>query len=189
MESEMERPTAWEEIGAKVPAAMGSQLTQRSDSSLATSSLPANLQPASLPEFIQALTPCLQLCAPVGMSLEDRDTWFDAAFMAIGHLPPDILRDAARAAMRKADHPAKIVPAIMAEAEDRVEMRRQSNRYTALPPYAEHDQRDFEAWIEALPTASEIGNVPQRWIDIAVARNLIRRTPDKSLVIRRKQTA
>jgi len=185
MESEMERPTAWEEIGAKVPAAMGSQLTQRSDSSLATSNLPADLQPASLPEFIQALTPCLQLCAPVGMSLEDRDTWFDAAFMAIGHLPPDILCDAAQAAMRKADHPAKIVPAIMAEAEERIEKRRQASRYTALPSAPDHDQSDFDLWIASLATGGEIGDAPKRWIDIAVARNVIRRSPDGILTIRR----
>jgi len=123
------------------------------------------------------------------MSLEDRDTWFDAAYMAIGHLPPDILRDAARDAMRKADHPAKIVPTIMAEAEERMEMRRQANRYTSLPSPAAHDQRDFEAWAEALPTGGEIGDAPLRWIDIAVARNLIRRMPDSSLIVRRKQSA
>lgn len=165
-------------------------MTQRNDSLPATTpNLPADLRPASLPEFIQAVTPCLHLCAPVGMSLEDRDTWFDAAYMAIGHLPPDILCDAAQAAMRKADHPAKIVPAIMAEAEERVAMRRQANRYTALPSPSDNDQRDFEAWIAALPTSDEIGNVPQRWIDIAIARNVIRRMPDKTLVIRRKRSA
>jgi hypothetical protein len=165
-------------------------LTRHSDSlPVTTRSLPADLQPATVPEFIQAVTPCLHLCAPVGMSLEDRDTWFDAAYMAIGHLPPDILHDAARAAMRKADHPAKIVPAIIAEAAERVEMRRQANRYTALPPPAEHDQRDFDRWIAALPVTGEIGDVPQRWIDIAMARNVIRRMPDKSLIVRRKQAA
>ena len=186
----MDEPTAWQELGGLVPAGTEQQLTQRNDSLPATRrNLPADLQPASVPEFIQAVTPCLHLCAPVGMSLEDRDTWFDAAYMAIGHLPPDILRDAARDAMRKADHPAKIVPTIMAEAEERMEMRRQANRYTALPSPTAHDQRDFEAWIEALPTGGEIGDAPQRWIDIAIARNAIRRMPDGSLIVRRKQSA
>jgi len=88
------------------------RLTPRSGSSLAI-----RPQPASLPEFITALTPCLQLCAPVGMTVEDRDTWFDAAYMAVGHLPPDVLRAAALRAMQTADHPSKIVPAIIRETE------------------------------------------------------------------------
>lgn len=44
----------------------------------------------------------------------------------------------------------------------------------------------FERWIGELPEADEIGDVPDRWIDIAIARNLIRRMPDKSMIIRRK---
>jgi hypothetical protein len=50
-----------------------------------------------------------------------------------------------------------------------------------------HDR--FNRWIAELPEADEIGDVPQRWIDIAIARNLIRRQPDKSLIIRRKIAA
>ncbi len=139
MENEMERPTAWEEIGGRAPAATGSQLTQHNGSSLATTSnLPAELQPASLPEFIQSLTPCLQLCAPVGMSVEDRDTWFDAAFMAIGHLPPDILKSSALKAMQIADHPSKIVPAIMKESEDWLALRRGAARYASAPSLTYH---------------------------------------------------
>lgn len=88
------------------------QLTPRNGSSLAI-----RQHPASLPEFITALTPCLQLCAPVGMTVEDRDTWFDAAYMAVGHLPADVLRKAAIRAMQTADHPSKIVPAIIRETE------------------------------------------------------------------------
>lgn len=127
-------PSAWEEIGAQ-PRGTVVQLTPRNASSPATT--PDNLVPATMPEFIKALTPCLQLCAPVGMTIEDKDTWFDAAYMAVGHLPPDILRDAALSAMQTADHPAKIVPAIMREAGERIESRKRFaetiNRYSALP--------------------------------------------------------
>lgn len=83
------------------------------------SSLAIPQQPVSLSEFIISLTPCLQLCAPVGMSVEDRDTWFDAAYLAVGHLPPNVLRRAAIRAMQTADHPSKIVPAIIREIETR----------------------------------------------------------------------
>ena len=48
-----------------------------------------------------------------------------------------------------------------------------------------YDQAAFDLWIAALPTGGEIGDAPQRWIDIAVARNAIRRAPDGALTIRR----
>jgi len=88
------------------------QLTPRSGRSLATVT-----QPVSFPEIVHALTPCLQLCAPVGMSIDDKDTWYDAAYMALSHLPAGAVKAAAVRAMQTADHPSKIVPAIIREIE------------------------------------------------------------------------
>lgn len=48
-----------------------------------------------------------------------------------------------------------------------------------------YDQAAFDQWIAALPIDGEIGDAPQRWIDIAIARNAIRRSPDGTLTIRR----
>jgi len=88
------------------------QLTPRNGRSLATVT-----QPVSFPEIVHALTPCLQLCAPVGMSVDDKDTWYDAAYMALAHLPAGAVKAAAVRAMQTADHPSKIVPAIIREIE------------------------------------------------------------------------
>lgn len=67
------------------------------------------------PEFVTSVMPCLQLVAPVGMTGEEQDTWFEAAFVALQGIPIGLLKRGALAAMRTADHHSKIVPAIIAE--------------------------------------------------------------------------
>lgn len=64
------------------------------------------------------MTPCLQLVAPVGMDEDSQDTWFEAARKALADIPIGLLQRGVAAAMRKADHPSKIVPAIMAHIGD-----------------------------------------------------------------------
>jgi hypothetical protein len=59
----------------------------------------------------------------------------------------------------------------------------------AIRDCEQFSHESFKRWIDGLPDADEIGDVPTRWIDIAIARNLIRRMPDKSLIIRRKLAA
>lgn len=134
---------------------------QRSDSSLdIRRSIQSDLVPATLPEFIQAVTPALQLCAPVGMSVEDRDTWFDAAYMVVGHLPPDILKSAALAAMASADHPSKIVPAIMRESAERMQWRQTAARYAAPPSNPEPPR--IESHEERAKVAQTMGQLLKR---------------------------
>lgn len=48
------------------------------------------------------------------MTADDRKAWAHAAYMTIGDVEPDALRRAAQAARETADHPAKVVPAIVA---------------------------------------------------------------------------
>jgi hypothetical protein len=110
---------------------------QRSESSHGMATLPENLRPMPLPDLMLALTPCLQLVAPVGMSVDDKASWFEAAQMALSHLPADMVRDAAVKAMRQADHPSKIVPIIIRETKDWYETRKSysdiANKFQALP--------------------------------------------------------
>jgi hypothetical protein len=77
-----------------------------------------DLQPASDDAFITTLLPCLQLVAPVGMDEDSQDTWFEAARIALDGIPIGLLQRGAEAAMQKADHPSKVVPAIMAEISE-----------------------------------------------------------------------
>lgn len=63
------------------------------------------------------LTTALALCAPTGMNPDDRTEWLKAARMTVGHLPADLLTAACRHVRETCDHPAKIVPAIIAFAE------------------------------------------------------------------------
>lgn len=109
------------------------------------------LQPADDVEFITILTPCLQLVAPVGMTEDDRDTWFEAARLALIDVPADLLAQGAKHAMIHADHPSKIVPLIAREAAKALASRRSAsaiwagadNAPTALPaPGAEKPTRD-----------------------------------------------
>lgn len=74
-----------------------------------------DLKPAPDDQFIALLTPCLQLVAPVGMDEDSQDTWFEAARLALDGIPIGLLERGVAAAMQKADHPAKVIPAIMAE--------------------------------------------------------------------------
>ncbi len=87
-----------------------------------------DLTPSSDDEMLVELVPCLQLVAPVGMPTEDQDTWFEAAMKALAGMPIGLLQRGAAAAMQKADHPAKVVPAIMAEVGDAWERRKRLAR-------------------------------------------------------------
>jgi hypothetical protein len=108
----------------------------------------AALEPATFPEFIRLVTPCLALVAPAGMSEGDKDAWFDAAYIALGHLPADMLADGATKAIRTADHPSKIVPAITAATAEWLAGRRRfaeaARPSHALPAPSKHRQSPEE---------------------------------------------
>lgn len=111
-------PTAWEEIN---PTALARQPEPP---------LPCSgLTPATNEHFRNELAACLTLVAPVGMSEEARRDWFAVAWKTVGHLPPDLLSMGCEAARKSCDHPAKIVPAIIAATEAWMEAR----RYHSLP--------------------------------------------------------
>lgn len=84
------------------------------------------LAPATPDAFAKELTACLALVAPTGMDQSARTEWLKAARITLGHLPEDMLAAGCRKAREIADHPAKIIPAIMAETAEWLEMRRSS---------------------------------------------------------------
>lgn len=87
-------------------------------------SIPANLEPASVHDFNLELLSCLTLCSPVGMSDADRAEWVRVARAALADLPLDLLREGCASARLEADHPAKIVPAIMRTVTAAMKSRR-----------------------------------------------------------------
>jgi hypothetical protein len=73
------------------------------------------------------------------MTEEARRDWLAVAWGTLKHLPADILAIGCKAAREKCDHPSKIVPAILAETDQMMRWRRESERNSelagaALPP-------------------------------------------------------
>lgn len=96
-----------------------------------------DLAACSKREFATALTPCLALAAGIGFKGDDRTEWLQAAYLALEGVPADLIKRGARAAMLVADHPSKIVPAIMEDIGPEWRRRRLSaaraREYQALP--------------------------------------------------------
>ena len=86
------------------------------------------LQPATRQEFAVELTACLALVVPVGMTEEARREWLSVAWQTLKHLPSDLLAAGCLQARKTADHPSKIVPAIVAYAEPRLSSRKRIER-------------------------------------------------------------
>ena len=107
--------TAWEETTGSAQRSV-----QRSTGYPAPSTelMPIGDDDASRRRFAKALAPCLTLTAPAGMGKVERRDWFAAAFMALRHLPADAIERGAQVAQRTADHPSKIVPAIIAATRE-----------------------------------------------------------------------
>lgn len=123
------------------------------------------LAPATSEQFRNELTGCLALVAPVGMTEEARRDWLLAAWATLKHLPADLLADGCRAARETCDHPARIVPAILAETAQRMRWRRErvTDEHLALPapsrrsvmdrrgePMSEADTAELNRVLEAL---------------------------------------
>jgi hypothetical protein len=86
------------------------------------------MRPTAAATVIAKLTPVLALCAGVGMSAGDRGEWLAAAAVALNGIPADLLAIGIETAMRTADHPSKIVPAIRKAVEQLWAFRRDELR-------------------------------------------------------------
>lgn len=87
-----------------------------------------SLEPASDLAFRNELVACLALVAPVGMTEEARADWLKVAWATLGHLPADLLARGCHVARQTCDHPSKIVPAILAETNRSMELRRSASQ-------------------------------------------------------------
>lgn len=123
---------------------------------------PIDLIPVSRTEFAAELTPCLALTSGIGMTSEDQRTWLNAAYKALDGIPIALLKRGADAAMRKADHPSKIVPAITAEIGDNWARRRDIASKVPPAPYLPDPEETDEQRAERLEVAALMGKLADR---------------------------
>ncbi|MFC0204714.1 hypothetical protein [Novosphingobium soli] len=69
-------------------------------------------------EMSAMLSASLALVKPAGMTEKEAQDWLDAAYDALSHLPLYIFRDGVRSARLTCDHPAKVVPAVIAATRE-----------------------------------------------------------------------
>lgn len=72
---------------------------------------------------IAALSACLSLVRPVGMTEGETIDWLEVAADTLSHLPVDLVERGARAARTTCTHHGQIVPAIIAETKQAMEWR------------------------------------------------------------------
>jgi hypothetical protein len=102
------------------------------------------LEPATREQFAIELTSCLALVVPVGMTEEARREWLAVAWQTLNHLPSDLLSGGCLEARKTADHPSKIVPAIIGYAEPRLENRKRIERdYPLALPDPERSEPNY----------------------------------------------
>jgi hypothetical protein len=91
------------------------------------------LKPATSEQFGNEITACLVLVAPVGMTEEAREEWLKVAWVTLKHLPADLLAIGCQKARETADHPSKIVPAILFATKALIDSRRDAFRNRPQP--------------------------------------------------------
>lgn len=116
------------------------------------------LEPATREEFAVELTACLALVVPVGMTEESRREWLSVAWQTLRHLPGDLLSSGCIDARKTADHPSKIVPAIIGYAEHRYQDRKRIDRdYPLALPEPERPDPNYCTLEEAAGILKEFG--------------------------------
>lgn len=147
-------PTAWEDIN---PVARRESSLPAAPSSRAALEVRQadiyDLEPVDRGEFYGEIAPCLTLAAGVGMSQLDQHAWLEAAFIALEGIPIGLLQRGVKAAMLSADHPSKIIPAVVAEIGDSWTWRK---AHRPLPSPAPAPIAPPERQIEAAMTAAQI---------------------------------
>jgi hypothetical protein len=81
---------------------------------------------------IAALSACLSLVRPVGMTEAETIDWLKVAADTLSHIPAHILERGARAARAKCTHHAQIVPTIVAETRDALDLYNRPRRPAPL---------------------------------------------------------
>lgn len=73
-------------------------------------------EPLDRQQAMTELARCLTLCAPSGMSSDERATWLATAWAEIADVPAAAFTGACAIARRTVEHPAKLIPAIIRES-------------------------------------------------------------------------
>ena len=130
--------------------------------------------PATREEIILALSPCLTIAAPSGMSLDDRTEWFMAAAGFLESVPAGLLKEAARRTV--CDHPSKIVPAILAYAAQNMDTFVYRNRPATTAPRLEVVKPEKPKAPKI--TQGEIDKMPPAMIELGVSCGALVRDDD-----------
>lgn len=104
------------------------------------------------------------------MSKDDQRAWLEAAFTALEGIPIGLLERGAKTAMATADHPSKIVPAIMKAVDADWEWRRKNSvapvrEYTPppeSPPIDDEERKEVAALVAKLVESLGDGPVPTK---------------------------
>jgi len=90
-----------------------SNLPARNDHAGWVAHYEARLKPCGEKTGTAELTSCLALTAPSGMTATERANWLKVARHTLKGMPQDLLQAGCQHARETADHPAKVVPAIV----------------------------------------------------------------------------
>src|SRR3546814_15615037 len=77
-----------------------------------------NGAPLSREASIGELTRCLTLCAPSGMSSDERAVWLATAWSEVREIPAPAFLDACKHALPGLDHPAKLITSLVRDTEE-----------------------------------------------------------------------
>ncbi len=133
--------SAWDDINPPKTA-----LARTPEPPSPPSRMSSGLTPATPQELVTELTACLTLCAPAGFTEAARTEWFKVARQTVGYLPLDLLGIGCDHARKVADHPSKIVPAIISASHDLYEGRRKAEREArSVPALGYMPKRDVMA--------------------------------------------
>lgn len=87
------------------------------------------LEPATPEMAALELSRCLTLCAPSGMTQDDRAEWISIAMLEVEELPSGALREACKVARTTCKHPSELIPTIVSTATAVAENLQKDHRW------------------------------------------------------------
>lgn len=108
------------------------------------------------------LTSCLALVRPVGLSDENARDWLRVAAGEVAHIHTDLLVEACASARRSCTHHGQIVPRIIKETEERMDLRKREQLAREALARDERNRREQAALPKPdpwRPSAEEIEQV------------------------------
>ena len=120
------------------------------------------------------------------MTLDDRTEWLTIAADEVADVPGEVLIAACRAARKTCDHPAKLIPAILAYAEEHVVYLRAAVRREIKPKLVQIAPPVSEIRPSLPPmTQADVDGMPDYLQNLGVAAGwLSRETDGRVLLVR-----